>query len=248
MAFILKLYFVWGLCVFALGFILLYPFFAIIIWSSNDKLLPITYYFNRLWARFTYLMIFIPIKRIRKEKLDSKEAYVFVSNHTSFLDIPSIQLIVDQFVVFLGKKSLATLPLFGWMFKNLHIYVDRGNPVKTEKMFRICLEKLDKGFSIGVFPEGTQNRSPPKLTKFKDGAFVIAIRAQKPVVPITVVSNWKIWPALSSQLKWTPLILIQHEPIFTDGMTLKDVPSLRDQVKDVIEGELKNRLKEEYNS
>ncbi|NME70105.1 lysophospholipid acyltransferase family protein [Flammeovirga aprica] len=247
MAFILKLYLIWGVSIFALGLILLYPFFAIIIWSSNDKLLKATYYFNRLWAVFTYIMIFVPVKRIRKSKLDNSAAYVFVSNHTSFLDIPAIQLIVNQFVIFLGKRSLATAPLFGWMFRNLHICVDRGNPEKTEEMFRKCLAKLDQGFSIGVFPEGTQNRTPPTLNKFKDGAFIIAIRSQKPIVPITIVSNWKIWPALAPRLSWSPLILVQHEPISTEGMTLKDVPALSAQVKEVIESEMKTRFPKEYN-
>ncbi|MBD0399889.1 1-acyl-sn-glycerol-3-phosphate acyltransferase [Flammeovirga sp. EKP202] len=247
MAFILKLYLVWGLSMFALGLILLYPFFAIIIWSSNNKLLKATYYVNRLWAVFTYVMILVPVKRIRKTKLNNSEPYIFVSNHSSFLDIPAVQLIVNQFVVFLGKRSLATAPLFGWMFRNLHICVDRGNPEKTEEMFRKCLTKLEQGFSIGVFPEGTQNRTPPTLNKFKDGAFILAIRAQRPVVPVTIVSNWKIWPALAPRLSWSPLILVQHEPIPTKGMTLKDVAELRVKVKEVIETELKTRYPKEYN-
>lgn len=248
MAIFLKLYLIWGLSMFALGLIVLYPLYAIIIWSSNDKILRYTYYPNRLWARLTYFMILVPVRRIRKAKLDNNSSYVFVANHSSFLDIPAVQLIVNQFVIFLGKRSLAKAPLFGWMFRNLHICVDRGNPEKTEEMFRKCINRLDQGFSIGVFPEGTQNRNPPKINKFKEGAFIIAVRAQKPIVPITVVSNWKIWPSLAPRLSWSPLILVQHEPIETKGLTLEDVPMLRDQALKVINEELKSHYPEKYKS
>ncbi|AZQ64408.1 1-acyl-sn-glycerol-3-phosphate acyltransferase [Flammeovirga pectinis] len=246
MTFILRLYMVYGVCVFSLGLLILYPLYIIIILSPNKRLLKFSYYLNKLWSTLTYILIFIPARIDYRAKLSKDQAYVFVANHSSFLDIPAVQVVVNQMIVFLGKKSLTKIPLFGWMFKNIHICVDRGNAVKTEKMFRQSIDALDKGFSIGVFPEGTQNRKPPVLQKFKDGAFIIAIRAQKPVVPVTLVTNWKIWPALGPTLHWHPLILIQHEPISTEGMTLDDVKMLKEKVKNIIEGELINHLGEAY--
>ncbi|WP_281616304.1 lysophospholipid acyltransferase family protein [Flammeovirga sp. SubArs3] len=245
MKFFLKLYLIWGVSMFVLGLIILYPLFALVIWFP--KLMPLTYFLNKIWAYFTYIMILIPIKKEKKVRLSKKEQYVFVANHTSFLDIPATQLIIDQFVVFLGKRSLAKAPIFGWMFRNLHICVDRGNPEKTEEMFRKSINKLNNGYSLGVFPEGTQNRTPPNLKGFKDGAYIIAIRAQKPIVPVTIVSNWKIWPALRPYLCWTPLRLVQHEPISTEGLTLEDIPQLRQKTEEIIERELIKYYPEKYN-
>lgn len=242
MAIFLKLYLIWGGIVFALGLIVLYPLYALIIWTPNERLFGLAYYVNKLWTKFIYVMIFIPVKQVKKTQLNTKTPYVFVANHSSFLDIPAVQLLVDQLVIFLGKRSLSKVPLFGWMFKNIHICVDRGRPEKTEEMFRKCIDRLDHGYSIGVFPEGTQNRTPPKPKKFKDGAFIIAIRSQKPIVPVTIVNNWQIWPALAPWLSWSRLKLVQHEPIETKGLTLEDVPMLRDQSQEIIEEELKKHF------
>ncbi|MBB3700792.1 1-acyl-sn-glycerol-3-phosphate acyltransferase [Flammeovirga yaeyamensis] len=248
MMFFLRLYLIWGISMFMLGLLLLYPLFALVIWVPNRKLLPFTYYLNKAWAYFTYIMILIPIKKEKKVKLSKKEAYVFVSNHTSFLDIPALQLIVDQFVIFLGKNSLGKAPIFGWMFRNIHITVDRKNSRKNEELFQKSIDRLKEGYSLGIFPEGTQNRTPPTLNSFKDGAYIIAIRAQKPVVPVTIVSNWKIWPSLGPYLKWTPLRLVQHAPISTEGLTLDDVDRLKKKTKEVIEAELKKHYPKEYST
>ncbi|WP_052432222.1 lysophospholipid acyltransferase family protein [Flammeovirga pacifica] len=191
-------------------------------------------------------MILIPIKREREVELSKSQSYVFIGNHTSFLDIPALQLVVDQLVIFLGKSSLGKIPIFGWMFRNIHITVDRNNHKKSEDLFQKSIATLEEGYSLGIFPEGTQNRKPPVLNSFKDGAYIIAIRAQKPIVPITIVSNWKIWPSLSPYLKWTPLLLVQHAPISTEGLTLEDIGQLKNKTKSVIENELKKHYPQEY--
>jgi len=183
----------------------------------------------------------MPVHVINESKLDKKQPYVFCANHTSVLDIAVMGVVLDQYYAFIGKSSLAKLPLFGYMFTRLHIAVDRSSRVSSYKTMHRALETLDKGRSLMIFPEGgivTEN--PPLMTPFKDGPFRMAVEKQVPIVPVTLPFNWYVLPDDSGLLfRWHELKAIVHKPILTQGMTLEDVPQLKQMTFNVIDAELK---------
>ena len=98
-----------------------------------------------------------------------------------------------------------------------------------------------EGKSLMVFPEGgILTKNPPRMVRFKEGAFRIAINEQVPIVPITLPSNFRILPDDETYLPsiHTAKIII-HEPISTVGLTEKDMPALRQQTFDVIDRTLR---------
>lgn len=193
---------------------------------------------NRWWGRMLCLFCFLPYKVECRAPLDRKRQYIFCSNHFSYFDIPTLALNpVDT--IFVGKNAMESIPMFGFMYGKLHITVDRTNrKSKYETIIKSRLA-LDEGKSLSFFPEGgIYSHHPPKMVRFKDGAFRLAIEKQIPIVPVTIPNNWIILPPDEFLLRLGQVKVIFHQPIETKGMDLSGVETLKERVFQVIEEEL----------
>lgn len=177
-----------------------------------------------------------------RSELERERAYIFCPNHFSYLDIPAMVRNKHLFV-FMGKNSMEKIPLFGFMYKRMHITVDRQNLKSRYNALNEAAKALEEGKSLTIFPEGgIFSRNPPQLVPFKDGAFRLAIEKQVPVVPVTLPFNWIILPDDGKLLinKGNRKVkAIFHEPIETKGLDLKEIPILKGRVFSIIEKELK---------
>lgn len=131
--------------------------------------------------------------KIRREQLPVKnKSYMFVSNHTSMTDIMLMLYAVKNPFVFVGKKELGKIPLFGFFYKRTCILVDRNNTQSRVDVFEAAQERLKLGLSICIFPEGgVPEDENIVLDTFRDGAFRLAIEHQIPIVPMTFHDNKK---------------------------------------------------------
>lgn len=226
------------LLVFALIFLCFVPLFWLFIQRKSWRKYALK--LNHWWAVLFWKLSIIPVKQIYKAPLDPERQYVFCANHSSFLDIPLIGLCPNRFV-FVGKGSLARVPLFGYMFKKIHITVDRTRLKSKYETLQRAVEFIERGNSLVMFPEGGTEKNPPQLEPFKDGAFRIAIEKQIPIVPVTIPFNWIILPNHKSLMVYRRTsIAVYDKPIPTEGLTLYDLESLKGQVNRVIKSELLN--------
>lgn len=123
----------------------------------------------------------------------------------------------------------------------MNIPVNRGSIKASHKAFERAKDDIDKNIGIAIFPEATIPECAPKLGPFKNGAFRLAIEKQIPVVPVTFLDNWKIFPDTEgSRFLCKPGIsrVIISNPIETKGMTDSDVSQLRQTVHDIIQANL----------
>lgn len=197
-------------------------------------------FFNQIWCLFFFPMSLLRVRVIRETVISKNEPVVYVSNHGSYLDIPLLTYILPGFPAFLGKASLGRLPLFGYMFRHLHITVERGNNHGRAKALQLCRKSLNRGRSVIIFPEGSiHSKIQPGLADLKDGAFKLAIQCQVDVVPITICHNWYILPDDGA---WLPNFhtcrAVIHKPIITRGLKESDSLKLRYRVKCIIENTL----------
>ena len=187
-------------------------------------------------------MYFIPVKQVRKTKLNRKQVYLFAPNHTSYIDIPLLLSSIPGFLNFVGKKSLTRVPLWGKIFKALYIAVDRDSPISRAKTYIYSNRSLDEGRSLVIFPEGKipEENAGTDLAPFKDGVFKLAIERKLPLVPVTMPFNHLFLPDGNGKfiVRWHPLKIIFHEPIDTTNMTLADLPQLKEHVYNIIKAEL----------
>ncbi|HYG17739.1 MAG TPA: lysophospholipid acyltransferase family protein [Ohtaekwangia sp.] len=240
MKFLQWLHTAYGLVIFVLLFAILFPFFLIpILWPSQFRLVGVL---NRLWARLVFLFVFLPFRLEYRGKLDAQRQYIFCPNHFSYLDIPAMGLSHHN-TIFVGKNDMVGIPLFGLMYRKLHITVDRSKLKARYSMLERCREAVDAGKSLVIFPEGgIITEGEPVLSRFKDGAFRVAIEKQIPIVPVTIPYNWIILPADQFLLHWHPLKVVFHEPVETAGMTLKDLEPLKEKVYHIIHEELLRQI------
>src|SRR5204863_6545461 len=127
-------------------------------------------FFLDLWSRIFSLLTFIRYRFYGNGKLDRSKAYIYISNHTSFLDLPGIRMIIPGQFRPLAKKELLKIPVFGWIARTATIIVDRSSPESRKKSIDKLKNYLKQGISILIFAEGTQNRTKEILQPFHDGA------------------------------------------------------------------------------
>lgn len=230
------LYTGYALTLFGLSFTIFFVLLLIpIIWRRQHRLVGI---FNRWWARLLFFLCAIPVKLEWRFKRNPKQQYIFCPNHFSYLDIPVMGLNPHN-TIFVGKNDMEKIPLFGFMYRRLHITVNRRKLKSKFETFVKSCRAIDEGKSLVIFPEGgIISEHEPVLAPLKDGAFRVAIEKQIPLVPVTLPYNRLILPAHTFLLNWGKVKAIFHEPIQTEGLTLGDLDRLKQQMYDVIQHEL----------
>lgn len=230
----------YGLLVFVVLFLIFFPFLLIPI--LFPKMFELTGMLNRWWARLLFFLVGIPCRAQYRSPHMPQQQFVFCPNHFSYLDIPTVALNRHN-TIFVGKSDMENIPLFGFMYRKLHITVDRSSLRSRSNTLKRSLQAVDEGKSLVIFPEGgIITESEPKMGRFKDGAFRVAIEKQIPIVPVTIPYNWIILPPNEFVLHWHRLQIIFHEPISTEGLNLNDVNVLKQKVFSVIDSELKLHL------
>jgi 1-acyl-sn-glycerol-3-phosphate acyltransferase len=189
--------------------------------------------------------------RVKKRflfKPNAKNVFIYCVNHASYLDIPVLTYVLPGFNAFIGKSSIGKVPLFGYMFRNLHITVDRKSSKDRARALQLSESFLKQGRSLIFFPEGgIKKKKQPGLAPFKDGAFRLAMELNIPVVPVTLPFNWKILPD-SNMLQPNPgtIQVVIHKPLYPSAYAEVDIEALKQDVFRIIEAELKDWNPSQY--
>ena len=200
-----------------------------------------------LWADLILFFMGMIPSRNAKLKTKPNTPYIFVANHVSMLDVMLLVSTVRKNpLVFIGKKELKKIPIYGSIYKRTMILVDRSSNESKKQVFKQTNEKLKSGTSIAIFPEGTVPEINIELAPFKHGAFTIAIEHQVPIVPMTFLDNKKRFPwsfgGLIGGSKGSPgrLRVKIHDPIDTKGMIKEDRIKLSEDVRKLMLDDLRN--------
>ncbi|MRR18656.1 1-acyl-sn-glycerol-3-phosphate acyltransferase [bacterium] len=128
-----------------------------------------------------------------REKIDQKQAYIIVPTHQSMLDIVFFNMLRHR-LRWVSKVEVFRAPLVGWEMRMVkYIEVVRGNKSSVIKMMEKCVESLQEGISIVIFPEGTRSLTGA-IGKFKTGAFQLAVKTDKPLLPVLIDGTGEILP------------------------------------------------------
>ena len=192
-----------------------------------------------LWGDVWFPLIFIWYKKIYETPHDKKKPYIFLSNHISYLDSAIIMKAYRQPIRPLGKVEMSKVPVFGFIYRNAIVTVDRSSVTNRASSFRVLKSLISKGISVLVFPEGTFNMGTTPLKEFYDGAFRVAIETQTPIKPVLFLDAYRRMP-YESLFQMTPGIsrIVYLNEIPVAGYTLKDVGKLKDEVYAIMEKKL----------
>ena len=245
--FLNRLFIGYALLLFAITFLFLFPWFLLGMYfrALSKTVLKA----NHWWAEVYFTLIGLPIKETWHFKPEKNQPYIFCANHFSYLDIPVMGYLRKP-AVYIGKSSIAKLPLFGFMFRRLHIMVNRESMKSRAEVFRRAAIELDEGKSVIIFPEGgIKASSPPFMAAFKDGAFRMAIEKQIPIVPVTIPYNWLILPDDNRFIvRFKRPELVMHNPLLTHELTMNQIADLREKCFSEIQNELTRRFPETFSA
>ena len=169
------------------------------------------------------------------ENIDHNKTYVAIANHQSMADIAVLYKTRMQFK-WVAKESLFKVPFIGWCLSlTRHIKLARGEFSSIKKAYREAAEWLRKDMSVLFFPEGTRSDTD-KMNVFQNGAFKLAIKERKPVLPICIrgtrdaipKGSWIFKSKVSASVTVLP-------PVDTTSLTPGDFAKLRDIVFNKIE-------------
>ena len=227
------LYRIWFYILVLVPIIVMFPFILATI--LNEKTYPLFFKIARLWSKIILIGMGFNYSIEGDEVFEDGKSYMLVANHTSMTDIMLMLIAVKNHpFVFVGKKELAKIPLFGFIYKRVCILVDRANSKSRYQVFERAQKRIHQGLSICIFPEGGVPEEHVVLDEFKDGAFRIAIEHGLPIVPMVFFDNKKRFSY--TFFSGTPgKMRAKIYPIIeTKGKTLEDRNALKQQVRDII--------------
>lgn len=211
-------YIFWVFLVFTVFMLIFLPGLTLPFLFGN-RLSWMGYAFLWIWSWIFSMLTFIRYEFHGRENFHKGQSYIFVSNHTSFLDLPGLRLLIPGEFRPLAKKELLKIPVFGLIARGATVIVDRSSGESRKRSLDKLKKTLAEGISILLFAEGTQNRSKEILQPFKDGAFRLAIDTQMPVLPMVVIGAGQLMPPGTINLRPGLVKIIVGPEISTAGMT-----------------------------
>lgn len=231
---------IYALITFAIAMLLVFPFAMMSITAGKVKGGNLIYRCCRIWAQLWYYTIGVKHQEVYEYPHNNRKQYIFIANHISYMDIPPIVLAIHQPIRALGKYEMVKVPVFGWIYRAAVILVNRKNAETRAKSVRALKAAIKNKISIIIFPEGTFNETQQPLKSFFDGAFRIAIETQTPIKPLLLVDTLKRMH-YRSLFELNPGInrVVYLEEIPVEGLTMKDLPILKNKVYHIMEAGLK---------
>lgn len=226
------LYRIWFYILVIVPIIILLP--ILIISVLREQWYPLFFRIARFWAKFILIGMGFYWKIEKEQILEKGKSYMFIANHTSMVDIMLMLVAVKRPFVFVGKKELAKIPLFGFFYKRTCILVDRSSAKSRQAVFLRAQKRLNQGLSICIFPEGGVPEEHIILDDFKDGAFRLAINHKIPIVPLTFLDNKKRFSYTFFSGGPGIMRVKKHKFLETCTLTIEDTRTLNDTARQVV--------------
>ena len=227
------LYRIWFYILVLVPIIVLFPFILATILS--EKTYPLFFKIARLWSKVILIGMGFNYSIEGDEVFEDGKSYMLVANHTSMTDIMLMLIAVKNHpFVFVGKKELAKIPIFGFIYKRVCILVDRSSSKSRYAVFERAQKRIHQGLSICIFPEGGVPEEHIVLDEFKDGAFRIALEHGLPIVPMVFFDNKQRFSYTFFSGSPGKMRAKIYPIIETKGKTLEDKNALKQQVREII--------------
>ena len=226
---------VYSLKLVLIGFLTLIIGLLVIALGPFDRRGTRAYFLARLWTRAILKIGGVRLNVRGLEHLDPTHPYIVMANHRSYIDIP---VLLEAFARFqlrlIAKKELVWVPVFGWaLWASKHIIMDRSGRAQAMASLRRAKEKIAQGISVVIFPEGTRGRSSGILP-FKRGGFVLAVMADVPIVPVTIVGSGAVLPRGEWRIRSGEIEVVVDEPIRMERYDLKSIGKLSTRVRSLM--------------
>ena len=192
---IARIWALWGLVIFIITFLIFFlPSMISNLYRDEKKGQVYFMDVSRLWMNIWLFLIGCPVTVTGKRNFIKGKVYVVVYNHNALLDAPLSAPYVPGPNKTIAKASFAKVPVFGSFYKRGAVLVDRKNEISRVRSYEAMKKTLRNGMHMCIYPEGARNRTNKPLKPFFDGAFKLAIDAQKDIIPVIITGTKRAMP------------------------------------------------------
>lgn len=201
-----------------------------------DRSFTLYFILDRLHGKIILWLAGVKLRITGHENVEKDKLYVYASNHMSLFDIPVLQAAMPQKVYKIYKKELGKIPIFGWqLLIGPYISVDRKNFEKAMNSIKRAERLMEKKrISMLLFPEGTRSRTG-EVQPFKRGAFFLAAKVKKPIIPVSISGTDKIMPKKKFRIMPGEVHIHFGKPLDTGHLeSRQDEIDLMNKVREIV--------------
>jgi len=229
----------YALIVFIALMLVVFPLALLAMFWGRIKGGNMIYRLCMIWGDNLFALTFILVKRIHEVPYQQDKPFIYVANHISYLDTPVIVKAFRHPLRPLGKVEMSKVPVFGYIYKNAIVTVDRSSPENRARSLSLLKAYLKKKISILVFPEGTFNETKRPLKDFFNGAFKIAIETKTPIKPVLFLDAFDRMPYASLfSLNPGKCRVVYLAEVGVDDYNIEEVDLLKQTVYQMMEKKL----------
>jgi 1-acyl-sn-glycerol-3-phosphate acyltransferase len=234
-----RIFALWAMIVFVSSMLIILLPIWILGLVKEPKRTIVVFKILRTWMDFFFFLTAIKRKITGKEHFKKGENYVVVCNHQSLMDVPLSSPGIPGANKTIAKIEMARIPLFGIAYKRGSVLVDRKSEESRRNSFLKMKEVLDMGLHMCIYPEGTRNKTNEPLQRFHDGAFKLAVGAQKKIIPAVILHTTKVLPSRKLFYFWPHDVEMHFLPaVAVEGKT---VQAVKEEVFEVMKAEIIRR-------
>jgi 1-acyl-sn-glycerol-3-phosphate acyltransferase len=204
----------------------------VMLFSKNNK---IFHTYAKKWSKLILKICGVEYTIENRSTISDTNSYVYVCNHSSLFDIPILLASLQTDVRIMYKKELEKIPVFGFCLrKSPYISVVRSDPKNALSSLEVAINAMKENISVIIFAEGTRSIDG-KLGEFKRGAFYLAVKSGKQIVPVTIIGSNSILTPGSLYFKKGNIKVIIDKEIDSEGISDKVIMP---KVKEIIQNNL----------
>lgn len=201
------------------------------IFGSSEK--PV-WWAHSWWAPHFLWLSGVKLEVEGLDNVDFNKPHFFVSNHQSFIDIPSVFMALPVRLYFVAKKEISKYPIVGVYMKTVEmIFLDRSNAARAAESLVQAGELIRSGKSVIAFPEGTRTKNG-EIGEFKKRSFLIAKEAGVPIVPLKIEGAFNVWPPHTSVPSKGVVKVKIGKPVDVSSLTKENVVPFTKQIRQTV--------------
>lgn len=185
----------------------------------------------RRWGRSVCRGLGVRIEQRGRLPEKTDGPLILVANHQCALDIPVHAALIDRPFAYLAKEALRTAPILGFILRKIPtVFVDRTTPRRAMRSLRDAADRVQAGETLLIYPEG-ERTFRPEMASFLRGAFLLAVRAGAPIVPITLKDSYRLMDERFLRSRPGVVHVKVGSPLPTRDRSEEDVPDLMDETR-----------------
>lgn len=217
----------------------IYTLYIILFKKENKRF----YESVRRWAKSILKANHVKLIISGESHSKTKEALIYATNHSSMFDIPVVFSAIERDLRIIYKRELEKVPLFGYALKRSPlIAITRSNPRASMESMQQAIASIKENISVVIFPEGTRNPKRDEMNQFKRGAFLLASRSEKKIVPAAITGSSDVLTQKSNFQKEYTVYIDFLDPVeIPEKATKQEENRIMNKMRDNILAQVKKR-------